>query len=140
MPKCSASVLEFPRCQGRQVQAEFSGGAITSDGGVVLLRQVDQRIGLTARLAQALPDPRNPARCDHSLRDLLRQRIYGLALGYEDLNDHHGLRQDVAVQTAVDRDTPLASPATLCRWENRADRAVAGRFQESLVEQFSTSC
>ena len=81
MTKCSASLLEFPRCQGRQVQAEFSGGAITSDGGVVLLRQMKQRIGLTARLAQALPDARDPARCDHSLRDLLRQQSYGLALG-----------------------------------------------------------
>lgn len=103
---------------------------------MVLLRHVDRRIGLTERLAQRLPDARDPARCDHSLRDLLRQRIYGLALGYEDLNDHHGLRQDIAVQTAVDRDTPLASPATLCRWENRADRAVAWRFHEILVEQF----
>jgi hypothetical protein len=139
MTKCTASVLEFPRCQGRRVQAEFSGGAITSDGGVVLLRQVDQRIGLTARLAQALPDPRDPARCEHRLRDLLRQRIYGLALGYEDLNDHQSLRQDLAVQTAVDRDSPLASPATLCRWENRASRAVAWTLHEVLVEQFIAS-
>lgn len=139
MPTCSASGLEFPRCQGRRVQAEFRGGAITREGGVVLLRQVDQRIGLTARLAQVLPDPGDPARCDHSLRDLLRQRIYGLALGYEDLNDHHGLRQDVAVPTAVDRDTPLASPATLCRWENRASRAVAWTFHDILVEQFIAS-
>lgn len=139
MTKCTDSILEFPRCQRRRVQAEFSGGAITSDGGVVLLRQVDQRIGLTERLAQRLPDPRDPARCDHRLRDLLRQRIYGLALGYEDLNDHPGLRQDIAVPTAVDRDTPLASPATLCRWENRADRAVAWVFHEILVEQFIAS-
>ena len=115
MPKCSASGLELPRCQGRRVQAEFSGGAITSDGGVVLLRQGDQRIGLPARLAQSLPAPRDPARCEQGWRALLRQRIYGLALGYEDLNDHQALRHDLAVQTAVDRDTPLASPATLCR-------------------------
>lgn len=139
MTKCIASVLEFPRCQGRQVQAEFNGGAITSDGGVVLLRQVDQRIGLTARLSQALPDPRDPARCEHHLRDLLRQRIYGLALGYEDLNDHQALRQDLAVQTAVDRDSLLASPATLCRWENRASRAVAWTLHEVLLEQFIAS-
>ncbi|HYQ92314.1 MAG TPA: transposase, partial [Candidatus Competibacteraceae bacterium] len=57
MTKCTASMVEFPRCQRRRVQAEFSGGAITSDGGVVLLRQGDQRIGLTERLAQRLPDP-----------------------------------------------------------------------------------
>ena len=139
MTKCSASMLEFSRCQGRQVQAEFSGGAITSDGGVVLLRQVDQRIGLTERLAQRLPDPRDRARCEHGLRALLRQRIYALALGYEDLNDHQALRHDLAVQTAVDRTSPLASPATLCRWENRASRAVAWTLHEVLVEQFITS-
>ena len=139
MAKCTASVLEFPPCHRRRVQAEFSGGAITSDGGVVLLRQVDQRIGLTARLAQVLPDSRDPARWDHGLRDLLRQRIYGLALGYEDLNDHQALRQDLAMQTAVDRASPLASPATLCRWENRASRAVAWRLHEVLVEQCITS-
>ncbi len=115
MSKCTASVLEFPPCQRRRVQAEFSGGAMTSDDGVVLLRQVDHHIGLTARLADVLPDPRDRARCEHSLRELLRQRIYGLALGYEDLNDHQALRQDLAVQTAVDRTSPLASPATLCR-------------------------
>ncbi len=139
MSKCTASVLEVPPCQRRRVQAEFSGGAITSDGGVVLLRQVDQRTGLTERLAAVLPDPRDRARCEHGLRDLLRQRIYGLALGYEDLNDHHALRQDLAVQTAVDRTSPLASPATLCRWENRANRAVAWSLHKVLVEQFIAS-
>ena len=78
MTQGTASVLEFPRCQGRRVQAEFSGGAITSEGGVVLRRQVEQRIGLTARLAQVLPDSRDPARCAQGLRDLLQQRLYGL--------------------------------------------------------------
>lgn len=136
MTKCTAPVIELPRCQRRQVQAEFSGGAISSDGGVVLLRQVDQRIGLTERLAQVLPDARDPARCEHSLRDLLRQRIYGLALGYEDLNDHQERRHDLAVPTAVDRTSALASAATLCRWENRADRAMAWALHEVLLEQF----
>jgi hypothetical protein len=69
----------------------------------------------------------------------LRQRIYGLALGYEDLNDHQALRQDLAVPTAVDRDSPLASPATLWRWENRASRAVVWTLHEVLVEQFIAS-
>jgi len=140
MTKCTASGLEFPRCQGRRVQADFSGGAITSDGGVVLLRPVDQRLGLTARLAKTVPDRRDPARGDHRLQDVLRQRMYGLALGDEDRNDHQALRQDLAVQTAVDRDAPLARPATLWRWENRASRAVAWTLHEVLVEQLIASC
>lgn len=70
---------------------------------------------------------------------LLRQRVYGLALGYEDLNDHETLRTDPALQTAVDRDEPLASSPTLCRWENRADRPQAWRMHEVLVERFIAS-
>ncbi len=67
---------------------------------------------------------------------LVRQRIYGLALGYEDLNDHRGLRRDAGIQTAVGRDRDLASASTLCRLENRADRGTAWELHRVLVEQF----
>ena len=67
---------------------------------------------------------------------LVRQRLYALALGYEDLNDHQGLRRDVALQTAVGRTRALANASTLSRWENRSDRAQAWRLHEMLVEQF----
>jgi hypothetical protein len=139
MTNCTPDQFLFPPLKRRSLEVEFSGGAITSDGGVVLLRQIDQRIGLTERLAQVLPDSRDPARCEHRLQDLLRQRIYGLALGYEDLNDHQMMRQDVALQTAVERDQPLASPATLCRWENRANRSMAWTIHQVLIEQFIAS-
>lgn len=130
----SASRRAVPRCQGRRVQAEVSGGAIPRAGGVVLLRPVDQRRGLTARLAQALPDPRDPAPGEQGLRALRRQRMYGVALGDEDLTDHQARRQDLAVPTAVGRDTPVASPATGCRWENRASRALAWHLHPVRVE------
>jgi len=118
------------------VEASFQGGDITSDGGVLLLQQVDRHLGLTEAVARALLDPRRQASCDHDALSLLRQRVYGLALGYEDLNDHSDLRRDLAIQTAVGRDRELASAATLCRWENRADRQVAGQLHQLLVEQF----
>ena len=125
MTNCTQETFKFPACKRRVVEANFKGGEITSDGGVLLLRQADRRLGLSAAVAQALDDPRRQASCDHALVSLIAQRLYGLALGYEDLNDHDHLRRDVALQTAVDRGTRLASSATLCRFENRADRAAA---------------
>jgi hypothetical protein len=106
---------------------------------VLLLRQVDRVLGLTEAVAQALGDGRRQASCWHDGVSLLRQRVYGLALGYDDLNDHDTLRRDLAMQTGVDRDEALASASTLCRWENRADRGVAWRMHEVLVEQFIAS-
>ena len=139
MTNCTQESFEFPRVNGRAVEASFSGGEITSDGGVLLLRQADRRLGLSEAITLALKDPRRQASCDHKLLGLVRQRLYALALGYEDLNDHEGLRQGVAMQTAVERDQILASAPTLCRFENRSDRETAVRLHEVLVEQFIDS-
>ena len=95
--------------------------------------------GLSDSIARALSDPRRQASCDHDVPGLVRQRLYAIALGYEDLNDHDGLRQDVALQTAVERDQWLASASTLCRFENRADRETAWRLHEVLLDQFIAS-
>jgi len=121
------------------VQVDFEGGHVSSDGGVLLVRQADRKLGLTARLAKILGDRRRQASCDHELETLLRQRIYGLTLGYEDLNDHDTLRHDVALQTATGTDQALASASTLCRWENRADRKTAWQIAEWMVDQFIQS-
>jgi hypothetical protein len=121
------------------VQASFAGGDVSSDGGLVLLRQVDRHLQLTATLANRLPDPRDPTKVIHPLVTLLRQRIYGLCQGYEDLNDHDRLRTDVALQTAVEQDDDLASASTLCRWENGADRHAAWLVHQWWLEQFIAS-
>lgn len=139
MSKCYQRTFEFPRVNRRVVEASFDGGDITSDGGVVLLRQADRLLGLSEAITRALKDPRRQASCDHDLKSLLRQRLYAIALGYEDLNDHDALRQDVALQTAVERDQSLASAPTLCRFDNRVDRETAWRLHEVLVEQFIDS-
>ncbi len=131
--------LGFPGCKGRRVEADFSGGNVTSDGGLLLLRQADRRLGLTASIARLLSDPRRQASCEHTVLSMLRQRVYGLALGYEDLNDHDSLRDDLAWQTAVERDKPAASSPTLCRMESRADRETAVAIHRVLVEQFIAS-
>lgn len=139
MTICTSTTIEFPKVKRRRVQAAFDGGAITSDGGALLLGQVDRQLGLTRALSRALADPREAGRCRHAMVTLLRQRIYGLALGYEDQNDHQTLREDMALQTAVGSDRPLAGQSTLSRWENRADRAAAWAVHRVLVESFIAS-
>src|SRR5262249_5175415 len=115
--------LSFSRLGSRRVEADFTGGSLTSDAGALLLRQADKRLGLLDALARAIPDPRNQELICHSQRCLLAQRIFGIALGYEDLNDHSTLRDDpfwqALAERAPDPQTPLASAPTLCRLENR---------------------
>ncbi|MCB1952092.1 MAG: transposase, partial [Rhodocyclaceae bacterium] len=78
MPKCTADQMEFGRLGRRRVEANFEGGTLSSDGGVMLLRQVDRKIGLSAAVAAALHDSRAPDLIEHTLRDLVAQRLYGL--------------------------------------------------------------
>ena len=127
MTNCTQETFTFPGHKSRRIEASFTGGDITSDGGVLLLRQADRLLKLGESITQALDDPRRRASCQHDTQSLVRQRLYALALGYEDLNDHHTLRRDLALQTAVDRSEELASASTLCRFENRADRAQTWR-------------
>ena len=136
MPNCTEQSIQFPALKRRSIEANFKGGDISSDGGVLLLRSIDRQLGLSEAVASVMPDSRRQASCEHNVLNLIQQRLYGLALGYEDLNDHQHLRQDIALQTAVDRDTVLASSATLCRFENRADKQTAWRIHEVLVDQF----
>ena len=136
MPNCTEQSIQFPVFKRRKIEADFKGGDISSDGGVLLLRSIDRQLGLSEAVASVMPDSRRQASCEHNVLNLIQQRLYALALGYEDLNDHQHLRQDIALQTAVDRDTVLASSATLCRFENRADKKTAWRIHEVLVDQF----
>ena len=128
--------MEFGRLGRRVIEANFQGGAISSDGGVLLLRQMDRRMGLSDSVAAALNDPRAPERIRHELRDLVAQRLYGLCCGYEDLNDHDRLRHDPLMQTAVGKVDELASSPTFSRLETRATRAEVMALNGVLVDQF----
>jgi hypothetical protein len=92
--ECTAGTLQFQAVARRAVQARFDCGALTSDGGAVLLREVDRVTGILAQFTACFRDARDPARITHPVGTLVRQRVYGLALGYEDLNDHDQLRHD----------------------------------------------
>jgi hypothetical protein len=136
---CTIANVEYTRLKRRKIQAEFTGGDITSDGGVMLLREVDKKLNLTARVAELFEDPRCKGKVRHALLPMLRQRIYGIALGYEDLNDHKTLRKDKAIQTAVERDHDLASSSTLCRFENWSSYQVTRDISRMQVEVFIES-
>lgn len=136
MPKCTADELEFGRIKRQRITANFAGGALSSDGGLMLLRQVDRRIGLSAAVAAVMHDPRHPDLIVHSLRDLVAQRLYALACGYEDLNDHDQLRSDPLMQTAVGRSEELGSSPTLSRLETRVRRSDLVALNQVLVDQF----
>jgi len=140
MTDCNRNSILFSNLGRRTVEARFDGGSLTSDAGALLLREADRRLHLTAALDGVIPDPRNQNLITHQQRTLLRQRIYAIALGNEDLNDHQGLRQDPLMQLATERgikeDLPLASPPTLCRLENRIGRQTLVAMAEVLVENF----
>ena len=136
MPNCTTKQIHFSSFNRKKVQVNFNGGNITSDAGVLLLREVDKKMGLTKALSQVIPDDRHPSYVDHKLQPLLKQRIYSLALGYEDLNDHDQLRHDAALQTAVESEQLLSSASTLSRLENKATRETAIKMHQVLVEQF----
>lgn len=120
MTECTQSRLPFANHGSREVMAEFSGGTMTSDSGALLLRETDQRMKLLARFSQCFLDGRNPALVQHPVEQMLAQRIYSLALGYEDLNDHEQLRQDPLLKLLAgkaDLNEPLAGKSTLNRME-----------------------
>ncbi len=105
--ECNQATFEFHGLFQRKVKARFDGGKITSDAGVLLLREVEKRTGLVAGLTSCFSDHRDPRLIEHTVRELLGQRIYGLCLGYEDLNDHDQLRTDPMLAVAVDKADPL---------------------------------
>ena len=94
MTQCTLPFFNFHAVGRREIQASFNGGHITSDGGSLLLREVERRFGIVDRTAACFKDFRDPDAIEHTLKSLVAQRVFGLALGYEDLNDHDHLRAD----------------------------------------------
>jgi len=120
MTGCNQSGFGFAASGKREIVARFDGGTISSDGGAFLLRQTDKRLNLLARLAECFLDGRNQEQVEHSIVEMLSQRIYGLALGYEDINDHEKLRKEPVFGILAGRDEleePLAGKSTLNRME-----------------------
>jgi len=149
MTECNAEQLEFHALGRRAVVGKFDGGNISSDGGGLLLAEVEARTGILARLAEQFTDHRDPEAIEHSVRELVAQRVFGLALGYEDLNDHNRLRLDALLAVLVgkqdpsgqsrccprDRGKPLASSSTLNRLElTPADADAKARYKKIVAD------
>jgi hypothetical protein len=141
MTDCIQPGFGFEACGKREIVARFDGGTISSDGGAFLLRQTDQRLNLLPRLAQCFLDGRNQEQVEHSILEMLSQRIYGLALGYEDINDHEQLRKDPVFGILAGRqelEEPLAGKSTLNRMELGAgtqDRYKKITFWKEAVDE-----
>ncbi len=120
MTECNQEAFAFTAHFSRRVEAGFTAGQVSSDGGSLLLRETERKIKLLGRLAACFTDGRRPLLVKHQLTEMLSQRIYGLALGYEDLNDHEQLRSDpllALLSGKPELDEPLAGKSTLNRLE-----------------------
>src|ERR1043166_2755604 len=127
----------------KAVALDFDGGRLSSDAGLVLLKDIDEQLGLTRHLAAVLSDPRDPRRVKFTRQDLLTQRVFQMAAGYEDANDSNTLRDDPIFKLLLDRlpetGAPLASQPTMSRCENRVSRTELYRMAVVLLKQFIAS-
>lgn len=148
MTECTSDGVRFRAPSGHELVARFDGGEITSDGGAMLLRAADDRFDVLGRLARCFRDHRDPRRVEHTVEELLRQRVFGLALGYEDLVDHDELRTDPLLASMVgkrdpngrrrreaDRGKGLAGSRTLNRLElSRPESAQSDRYRRIAID------
>ena len=134
------SQLSFANLDSRSVVAYFSAGPMTSDGGSLLLREIDHVTGLSSSMSQALSERRDQAKIHHGRERLLRQRLFAIAMGYEDCNDHKYLRSDPGLKTAVgslpETGTALASQPTLSRFENSVGNSELRRLSDALIDAY----
>jgi Transposase DDE domain group 1 len=138
MTECNQTAFPFEGHFSRQVVAQFDGAQMTTEGGALLLREADRKIGLLERVVACFTDTRDPQRIEHELSEMLAQRIYGLALGYEDLNDHEELRRDPLLGMLTGKrelGEPLAGKSTL----NRLELTPAGSPHSERYHKISYS-
>jgi len=139
MKQNNHSALSFARISGKKVEADFEGGNVTSDGGALFLREAEKKAGVIGRLSRAIRDHRDCRYVDHTIKDLISQRVFQIACGYEDANDSNTLRRDPAIKAACDKlpitGQNLASQSTMTRLENGiSHRTKCGISRRELYE------
>lgn len=138
----SASLFDLDFFGSLPIHIEVSDAPLSSDAGLLPLRQFDERIGLTAQFAAALDDPRDPDLVDHTFLEMVRMRVFGILAGYEDQNDHDTLRTDPVFKLIAQRlpnDAHLASQPTLSRFENQIDIPSLNKLRDEFIDQFIAS-
>lgn len=135
--ECTPVKIEFQALGSRQVVGQFNGGEITSDGGGLLLREVENQLGIIDCFAECFTDFRDPERIEHTVKELLSQRIYGIALGYEDLNDHDELRGDPLLAVLSEKKDPTGSSRRCLRDKGKAlaGKSTLNRLELTSPEQ-----
>jgi hypothetical protein len=129
--QCNQESFEFHPLTTREVRGQFDGGTITTDAGGLLLREVEKRTGIIAQFAGCFTDHRDPERIEHTVKELVAQRVYALALGYEDLNDHDQLRQDPLLAVLAEKDDPTGESRVR---ERDQGKALAGKSTLNRLE------
>jgi hypothetical protein len=139
MEKSTKQFMLFKDSFGKKVQIDFDGGQVSSDGGLLFLRLVEEEIGIIDKIAQVLNDHRHPSYVKHHLIPLLRQRVFQIVAGYEDGNDSTTLREDPILKLTCDRADSLASQPTMCRFENAQGAKTLYRIAQVFLESFIDS-
>jgi len=140
MQEYTKQLMLFKELSHKKVQVDFQGGQITSDAGILFLRETEEKIGLIKKISSSLPEWRHPGYVRHDITQLLTQRLFQIACGYEDTNDSNELRKDVAFKIGCEKlpvsEKLLASQPTMCRFENAPSRTVLYRIGQALVDFF----
>ncbi len=131
LTQCNQESFQFHPLRKREVRGRFDGGAIPSDAGGLLLREVEKRTGIVAQFAACFTDHRDPERLEHTVKELVAQRVYALALGYEDLNDHDQLRQDPRLAVLAEKPDPTGESRAR---ERDQGKALAGKSTLNRLE------
>ncbi|MFC1501904.1 IS1380 family transposase [bacterium] len=143
MRQYTNQLMLFKELFGKKVQVDFKGGDVSSDAGLLLLRETEAKLGLFEKVANAIHDNRHPGYIKHGIMELLKQRVYQIASGYEDANDSNELRKDPILKIACDKpassDSYLASQPTISRFENAPKRTTLYRIARSLLNLFIES-
>jgi hypothetical protein len=143
MKKYTQTELFFENISGKKVAVDFEGGAMSSDGGALILRQIEKRIGVIGALTGKMRDGRHPSYTVHELRSLMRQRVFQIACGYPEAVASNTLRSDAAIKSSCDRlpfsDEALAGQSTISRFENSVSRTDIYRMSKALVDVFLNS-
>jgi len=143
MSQDTQNALPFASILGKKVEADFDGGNLTTDGGAMFLRLVESKVGIIDRIVSCLPDRRHASYVRHSLEEMIQQRVFQIACGYEDANDCNELRRDPGFKAACDRlpisGEDLSSQPTMSRLENRVSKTDLYRMARALLDQFQAS-
>ena len=135
--------FDLPSVRRKKLTIDFDGGSQSSDGGLLLLREAERQLGVCRRLAEAMPDRRDPDRVRHAMFEMVMARASAIACGYEDAIDLDRLRHDPLMKVAVGRcpesGAPLASQSTISRLENAPSKTEAARLTAALLDQFGTT-